>query len=269
MKNQIILFLGLSLFLCLSVEGQADWKSWNSAQLNLSLTRKLDFRISHLRAFDLTNGMKPDFNQTTLHLGYDLAKKWDASAAYVIGGNNTLTDGSNRVTARITYKQRVLKVLTWSNAVQGEVHSASETRYRNRIVWVTRLSTRKRLDFLRLQPSVSYSLFYNIGGTPIQYYDPATGAPTTKNTPDGFHRGRFMLNLNSKITKQLSVSLYYMGQREFNLFSPDDRKINIVKPVTGNVVRAYDDYNVAGLTLSYDINLYHSNKKNNSHGKQD
>jgi hypothetical protein len=124
----------------------------------------------------------------------------------------------------------------------------------------SRLALRKRLDFLHLLPSASYSLFYNMGGNPIQYYDAETGLATVKQTPDGFHRGRLMLNLNSKISDHFSLSVYYMAQREFNLLTPDARKINIVKPATGKLVRAFDDFNTAGLTLSYDINLYHSNK---------
>ncbi|MBI3140211.1 MAG: DUF2490 domain-containing protein [Sphingobacteriales bacterium] len=261
MKRKIVLLLAARLLFSTVLFAQTPWKNWNTAQLNLSLTRKMDLRISHLRAFDLANGFQKDFNQSSLHLGYELTRKWSISAGYVLGGNNTLSDGSSRVTARVGYKMKLAKVLNWSNSIQGELHAAAETRYRNRVVWNTRLAPRKRLDFLNLMPSASYSLFYNIGGNSIQYYDQKTGAPTVRKSPDGFHRGRLMLNLNSKITKQLSVSLYYMGQREFNLFTPEDRKMNIVKPATGRIVRAFDDFNVAGLTLTYDINLYHSNKK--------
>jgi hypothetical protein len=108
---------------------------------------------------------------------------------------------------------------------------------------------------------VSYSLFYNIGGNPIQYYD-KNEVSTVMQTPDGFHRGRLSLNLNSKISKYLSLSVYYMMQREFNLFTDDYHKINIVNPVTGNIIRRFQDYNVIGTSLSLDFNLY--KKKNKS-----
>lgn len=260
MKSSVLFSILFQIVVVSVASGQTSWKSWNTAQVNLSLTKKLDLRLSHMRAFDLSNGFQPDFNQTSLHASYDLTRHLDIAAGYVKGGSNTLTDGSSRVTARIGYKIRIMRVLNWTNSIQGEQHSASETRYRNRVVLNSRLALRKRLGFLHLLPSASYSLFYNMGGNPIQYYDAETGLATVKQTPDGFHRGRLMLNLNSKISDHFSLSVYYMAQREFNLLTPDARKINIVKPATGKLVRAFDDFNTAGLTLSYDINLYHSNK---------
>ena len=151
-------------------------------------------------------------------------------------------------------------MLNWSNAVQAEIHSKSETRYHYRFIYTTRISPKKRLDFLNLSPSVSYSLFYNIGGSPIQYYDNQTKEKTVRQTPDGFHRGRLQFNLNSKVTKHFSVAVYYMMQREFNLFVSDYHRMNITKPTTGRIVRAFDNFNVLGLTLQYDIDLYAKKK---------
>ncbi len=261
MRSSVLLLVFVQLAVLTSINGQVSWKSWNAAQLRVSISKKLDIRVSHMRAFDISNGLKADFNQTALQAGYELNRKWEITAGFIKGGSSTLTDGSSRVTARIGYKIRLAKVVNWSNSIQGEIHSAKETRYHNRIIWTSRLAPRKRLDFLKLLPSVSYALFYNIGGNPIQYYDAKTSLPVVKQTPDGFHRGRFMLNLNSKITSHLSISMYYMAQREFNLFSSDYRRMNIVKPTTGRIVRAFDEYNIAGMTLTYDINLYTSNKK--------
>jgi Protein of unknown function (DUF2490) len=261
MRSSVILLFFVQLAVLTSINGQVGWKNWNTAQFQLSLSKKLDIKVSHMRAFDISNGFKTDFNQSAIQAGYELSRKWEVAAGFVKGGSSTLTDGSSRVTARLGYKVRLANVVNWSNSIQGEIHSATETRYRNRIIWTSRLAPRKRLDFLNLLPSVSYALFYNIGGSPIQYYDAKTGLPVVKQTPDGFHRGRLMLNLNSKINSHLTLSMYYMAQREFNLFTAEYRKINIVKPVTGRVTRAFDDYNVAGLTLTYDINLYPSNKK--------
>ena len=260
--RSIIFFLSLTLLLHpVSSFAQADWKNWNTAQLTLSFTKKLDLKLSHLRAFNISNGYSPDFNQSSVHLNYGLTKKIDLSAGYTFSGSTSIADGGSRVWAKGGYKLRLAKVLTWSNSLQGEIHDKGENRYHYRMIWQTRLSPRKRLDFLNLSPSISYSLFYNIGGTPINYYD-KDGTVITRQTPDGFHRGRLMLSLNSKITKSFSVSLYYMHQQEFNLFSSDLRKINVVNPVTGKVARRFDNYNVAGLTLSYDINLYKTKKKN-------
>ncbi len=248
------------LFSATTTFSQTDLKNWNTAQLNLSVTKKLDLRLSHLRAFDITNGYNSDFNQSSAHLSYDITKKIDLAAGYTFSGSNSIADGGSRISARLGYKMKIADVLSWSNAVQAEAHSKSETRYHYRFIYTTRLSPKKRLDFLNLSPSVSYSLFYNIGGNAIQYYDSKTGAATVRQTPDGFHRGRFMINLNSKVTKYFSVAAYYMMQREFNLFASDYRKMNIIKPTTGRIVRAFDNFNVLGFTLQYDIDLYAKKK---------
>jgi hypothetical protein len=175
-------------------------------------------------------------------------------------GSISAADGANRFVLRGTYKIPLADVLNWSNSIQGEIHSSNEIRYRYRLIYITRLATKKRLDFLRLSPSASYSLFYNIGGDPIQYYDNNEVA-IVNQTPDGFHRGRLSLNLNSKITRNMTLSVYYMMQREFNLFTDDYHNINIVNPVTGKTVRRFQDYNVIGTTLSFDLNLYKKKKK--------
>jgi hypothetical protein len=239
---------------------QNDWKNWNTAQLNLSFTKKIDLRFSHLRAFNISNGYSSEFNQSSAHLSYDLTKKFQVDAGYTFGGSASLTDGGSRVSVKLGYKAKIASVLSWSNSIQGEVHSRAETRYHYRVIYATRLSTKNRLDFLNLSPSVSYSLFYNIGGSPIQYYDSKTGEPAVRQTPDGFHRGRLMFNLNSKITKHFSLSVYCMMQREFNLFVSRYHRMNITKPTNGRVVRAFDNFNVAGLTLQYDIDLYSKKK---------
>ena len=243
------------LFAALKSWSQAEFKNWNSAQANLSFTKKLDLRFSHLRAFDITRGYKSDFNQSSVQLSYDFTKKASIAVGYTVNGAGSLTDGGNRVSARVGYKVNLVNVLGWSNSIQGEMHSKGETRYHYRFIWSTRISPKKRFDFLNLSPSITYSLFYNIGGNAIQYYD-KTGGRAVRQTADGFHRGRLMFNLNSKLTKSFSVSAYYMMQKEFNLFTNEYHRINITKPTTGRVVRAFDNFNVIGLTLLYDINLY-------------
>ena len=250
-----LLFAFISL-LSFSSNSQTGWKNWNTAQLNLSFTKKMDLKLSHLRAFNISNGFSKDFNQSSAHLKYDLTKKVDIGAGFTIGGSNTLTDGGNRLSIRAGFKSKISKALIWTNSLQAELHDKHENRYHYRVILITRLAPKKRLDFLALSPSISYSLYYNIGGSPIQYYDQKTNAPSVKQTPDGFHRGRLMLNLNSKVTTNFSLSVYCMMQREFNFLTNDFRNMNVTNPLTGKVTRKFDNYNVAGLTLSYDINFF-------------
>ena len=249
----------LFFFGAISAYAQNDLKNWNSLKLNLSLSKKTDVSIGHLRSYNINNGFINDFNQSSVSIDHDFTKRFSVSGGAVIGGFSS-ADGANRLTLRSTYKIPVADILNWSNAIQGELHSSAETRYRSRIRYITRLTTKKRLDFLRLQPSVSYSLYYNIGGNPINYYD-QNGDFAVKQTPDGFHRGRLSLYLNSKITKNLSVSLYGMMQQEFNLFSDDYHKINVINPVSGKIVRSFNNYNVIGTNATFNFDLYKKKSK--------
>ena len=94
----------------------------------------------------------------------------------------------------------------------------------------------------------------NPGGNPVQYYD-KSGLPSIKQTPDGLHRGRLIINLNSKINNILSISLYYINQKEFNL-GINSKGLNVVNPSTGKITRPFDNYQVAGLTFTFNFDLY-------------
>lgn len=258
MRKSFLLLGCLFLLSFISARGQNDLKNWNSAQLNLSFTKKLDLRLRYMRAYNMNNGFTSDFNQASLRLDYDFTKRFSMSAGAVLG-SLLAADDANRILLRTTYKVPLANAVNWFNSIQGEVHSANETRYRYRLIYITRLATKKRLDFLKLSPSVSYSLYYNIGGNPIQYYD-KNESPAVLQTPDGFHRGRLSFNLNSKITKHFSFALYYMIQREFNFLTDNYNKMNVPDPNTGKIVRPFHDYNVIGTTLSFDFDLYKKKK---------
>src|SRR6266496_52344 len=242
----IALLIGLNCF------GQSEWKNWDGVNLNLGVTRKIDIEVSHLRAYNISQSFLNSFNQWGIGMDYDFTKKLSAKIGYKLTSFPSGSVSTNRFLARGTYKIHLAKVISWSNAIQGEVNAAAGKGNYYRIIYMTRFAPRKRLNFLRLSPSVSYWLYYNIGGNAIQYFDEA-GSPLVKETPDGIHRGRFTLNLNSKINNNLSLSLYYMNQHEFNLVGND---INVVDPNTGKVARPFNNFHVAGLSLAFSFDLY-------------
>lgn len=259
--NLALLFIlaGILLLINTGVNAQYNLKNWDAVQLNLSLTKKLDLRLGHLQSFNTSNGFISDFNQSTAHLEYDITKRFSVSAGAIIGSLSS-ADGANRYTLRGTYRLPLANTINWYNALQGEVHSLKETHYRYRVLYSTRLALKKRIRFLNLLPSASYTLFYNIGGKSIQYYD-KNNLPVTRQTPDGFHRSRLSFNLNSKISRNVSFTVYYMIQREFNLFTGTYHEMNVVNPLTGKIIRPFHNYNVIGATLAFDINLYKKKQK--------
>jgi hypothetical protein len=258
MKSQCF-FILLCLGLVGTTQAQSEWRNWDAINVTVSPTRQLDFRLSHLRSYNITDSFHNNFNQSSAQLEYTFFKRLSVMGGAMLtqfpgGGSNT-----SRGYARVSYRLPLFKVLSFSNGIQAEVHSATEKRYQKRLIYITRLGLQKRLPFLRLAPSVSYWLYYNMGGQPIQYYD-AAGVKLVKQTPDGFHRGRLFVNLNSKINRFVSVSVYYAKQTEFNLFNSPYRGINVKNPTTGKITRAFDSYNIIGASLAIDLNLY-KNKK--------
>jgi hypothetical protein len=242
------------LFVSNSINAQSEIKNWNAVLLNLSVTKKFDVRFSHLRSYEINNKYNNNFNQSSVSLNYNITSRISVLAGGMITEFPSSATQTQRVYVRATYKLPVAKIVNWSNSIQAEVYSKQEDRYNKRFVYISRIALQKRISILNLQPSVTYWLYYNSGGDAVQYYD-ADGNKTVKRSADGIHRGRLYLNLNSKITKKLSLSVYYMMQREFNFLTDPYHYINIKRP-SGRVTRPFDNYNVIGATISLDFNFF-------------
>ncbi|CAN5739812.1 hypothetical protein BH10BAC3_BH10BAC3_27660 [soil metagenome] len=250
-----VLTMNLWLLLpCISF-AQNNWRSWNAASVNIGITKKIDVRVTHLRSYELNKDFNNTFNQTSASLSYDFCKNFSVLGGTLVTQLPSNNKNTNRYYARLSYKATLLHGISFSNSVQGEINSSNETRFHNRIIYIARIGNKKRFDFLKLNLSAAYWLYYNVGGNKIRYFD-ETGNVLARNSPDGFHRGRLYLNANSRISKAFSVSVYYMNQQEFNFFTPELRKINVTNPVSGKITRQFDNFNTIGITLMYDINLF-------------
>ncbi|MGB3080675.1 MAG: hypothetical protein WBB31_16455 [Saprospiraceae bacterium] len=232
---------------------KSNWKTWGGASLELSLSKKVDLSLGYLHSENLQDSLKNSFNQGSAGLGYNFSKHFSVKGGFIITQFPSSANSTYRYFLRGSYKVGLGDKMNWTNGIQGEKHSANENRFDYRIIFITQFGLRKRLEFLGLSPSVSYWLYYNVGGSKIQYYD-ISGQPSVKATPDGVHRGRLILNMSSKINQMLSVSLYYIRQNEFNLFSTD-RGLNVVKPSTGKITRPFSNYNVLGMSLKFNVDL--------------
>ncbi len=228
-----------------------EWRMRGGMNLKVPLTKKLDARISHQRSFEATNNFRNRINSTGLRLSYELDKRTDVAAGVVWLQNPRSGTGNSKVFARISYESRLGDHFTWKNGLQAETFSRQTGKFKHRVIISSRIGLRKRLDFLNLSPSVGYSLYYNLSGRELQYYDD-NKRPAVKQSPDGFHRGRFNITLSSKINRQFSLSLYYFNQHEFNLLAGDYRRIHIENP-NGRITRRFNNYNAAGVTLNVTI----------------
>ena len=259
-KLLLIVFTVIVSFPAIS---QTDFKTWASAGINFSLSKRLGLRLNYLTSYNMSDNFINTFSQSSASFSYNVSKRFSTLGGAMITRFPSDSDPTYRYFVRVSYKLPVAHLVTWSNGIQAEQHSLSETRFRNRIIYITRFSNSKRFDFLNLSLSASYWLFYNMGGNRLRYFE-KTGEVVARNTPDGFHRGRLYLTANSKVTDNFSVSLYYMHQQEFNLFSNQFRQINVTNPSTGRISRAFDNYNVTGVSLFCNLDLYQNSKHKSS-----
>lgn len=252
-SQRLMLVVLIFLFTNSKVIAQTDWLNWNGVDVSSSLTDKLSAKFGHTRAFNVTNKYENVFNQTSFQLSYELTKKWDIYGGVQLLSIPDIKSGlRKRVFVRAAYTSRLNPKLNWTNSIRAETNSKNENRFSQRVILTTRLGLRKRLAFLKLAPSISYSLFYNLGGGPIRYYD-ENAQLLARQTADGLHRSRVSINLNSKISPYFSVTLYYMRQQEFNLLTPATRKINVYDPVRNIMLRPFNNYNTIGLTAKFNI----------------
>ncbi len=231
--------------------GASKWKWWTGISADISLHRKMEMSVGFIKAFNLENPVVSSFNQTSGSLDYAFTRHLDTRIGAIFTLSPPNGEGIYRYFFRVNAKTNINRWLSWSNAVQAEKFSAAETRFDSRLIYITRLGFRKRIDFLRLSPSVTGWLYYNLGGKSIPQYD-AMDNPLGKRVPSGFHRGRIILNVNSKITDAVSLNVYYMRQQEFNLFAPG-RQINVTNPDTGKINRPFSNYNVIGISLKLNV----------------
>lgn len=253
MKKVTLLFFTIVLF-ANNIYAQREWKNWNGITVQIPVVKKLDFQLGHTRAYNLSDKYRNEFNQTGFQLRYDYSRTWDFSTGFQIIKPAVAAESRQRFFIRAAHTTRVFdKKLNWTNSVRLEQNSSNERRFRQRIMLTTRLATRKRLEFLNLTPSVMYTMVYNIGGSPIRYYDINSTLIDT-DTPDGFHRGRFTANLNSKINDYLRLNLYFMAQTEFNFLNSSTNKMNVYDPVRKRTLRPFDNFNVIGATLNISLN---------------
>ncbi len=244
-----LFFLGISK----QAFGQYENRLWNSYGIAAPLTKNLNIKGSYLKSLDLSGPeIQTSFNWYALKLGYKIDKNWavDLGTAWMNLPNSKRT--TNRVFIEGTHRLNLDKKFVLRNSLQFERHNDAEQRFDYRFIWSSRIGLRKRLDFLKVAPSLTYNLFYNIGGSPVRYFN-EQGEEFARNSANGLHRGRIMANFNFKLSDPLRLSIYYMNQHEFNLVLSESNKINVTNPNNGRIQRPFNNQHIIGVALSYQI----------------
>ena len=252
MKNKLIFALTFC-FLGIIQEsfGQYQTRLWNSLSVGAPLTENLSIKGSYLKSLDLSSPeLQTSFNWYALKLGYQINSDWtvDLGTAWMNLPSSGRT--TNRIFVEANHRIKLDRKFVLRNSVQFERHNEQEQRFDYRFIFSSRIGLRKRLDFLKVAPSLTYNLFYNIGGAPVRYFH-EQGEEIARDGANGFHRGRIMANFNFKLSDPLRLSVYYMNQHEFNLVLSETNKINVTNPNNGRIQRPFNNQHIIGIALSY------------------
>ncbi|GMQ24207.1 hypothetical protein Aoki45_08890 [Algoriphagus sp. oki45] len=254
--NRLIILLLLLVFLIGSPQlahGQYKTRLWSSFNVGAPLTDKLAVRASYIKSLSIDEpNLETSFNWYAAALSYRLNKDWRVELGSAWMGLPSSGRTTHRWTLEGSHRLRLDRRFTLRNSLQLEAHNDQEPRFDYRVIMGSRIGLRKRLDFLGVAPSLSYALFFNIGGDPIRYFS-ESGEEITRKASNGLHRGRLMANFNFKISKPIRLSLYYINQHEFNLVFSETNKINVLNPNTGRIQRPFNNQHIIGFTLSYQI----------------
>lgn len=230
---------------------QYETRLWNSFSLSAPLTENLSIKASYLKSMDLSSPeLQTSFNWYAVRLGYQINKDLSVNlgTAWMNLPNSNRT--TNRIFAEGTHRIKLDRKFSLRNSLQFERHNDQEQRFDYRFILSTRIGLRKRLDFLKVAPSLTYSLFYNIGGAPVRYFN-NQGEEIARDAANGFHRGRIMANFNFKLSNPVRLSVFYMNQHEFNLVLSETNKINVLNQNNGRIQRPFNNQHIIGLSLSY------------------
>ncbi|MEO5602577.1 MAG: hypothetical protein ABIR06_16765 [Cyclobacteriaceae bacterium] len=129
-------------------------------------------------------------------------------------------------------------------------------KYETRFHYTVRFSYRKRNLPLGLTPSLEGGVYYYLNGVKTNYYDKDFNI-ISYASPDGIHRFRGKVGINLvpiKELRNLSVTLYYGINREFNL-KGFGNNLNIEHPSrSGNrtlTTYPFNNYYIFGCQLNY------------------
>lgn len=232
---------------------QYETRVWNSYSVGLPLAKDLGLRGTYMKSLNLSDSqVSTSFNWYSLRLNYKYSKDW----SFEVGSAWMNLPSDNRTTFRFmaegTHRMNLDKRFVLRNSIQLESHNRQETRFDYRVIYSSRLGLRKRLDFLKVAPSLTYALFYNIGGALIRYFN-EQNEEIARKASNGLHRGRIMANFNFKVSDPIRLSVYYMNQHEFNLVLSQTNKINVLNPNTGRIQRPFNNQHIIGVSLTYQL----------------
>jgi hypothetical protein len=239
-----------------------NFKNWYLGSVNLKLSKTNSISLGHLSSFD-ADGYDYGFMQNRLNFNHKFGKSWTGTIGYAhsiigVGDDDPTTFSRVHLAASHRLKHNHLRI---QNKVQLEQYFTQLPKYRSRAILSTKWQYYDKNLPLRLSPYVKHQVFYYQGGEEIPYeLDPEDiedgEERFIEQSPNGWHRYRFTTGVKARLSPELSLTLFYTLQREFNTGLDPFREINVENPSGGKTLQPFNNYSLLGVSLVYTFKLY-------------
>lgn len=237
------------------------WKHWMFFNFGLKVHKKVKFTAGNMISLN-PDPYRFSFSSHSFNQSYRLSKPVELvsgySATYFPRGNEG-RHVFHRLQLGAAFRHKIAGIRV-KHKIRAQYYLPVVQKYTVRVVYQFKVYWYNKWMPMRGRPYMAHNLFYYIGGRPLVYYDPE-GAIAAYQSPTGLHRYRISFGYAFKPIKNLSVTLFYNQQWEFNTGLFDNRGLNVIKPGDPDVRLPFNNYWNYGATFSYSLSTYKKKKR--------
>jgi hypothetical protein len=237
-------------------------KLWGNTSLEWKFAEKFSVFLEPMFGYNVTD-RRMQFAQGDLKFYYRPNKVVTLGLSYkpmFIFGSNNITR-YDRAYAEVVLRHYIWKIRV-KQTIFGEGFFPNLPKYRYRFCYGLNVYSPKQFTQIKLTPFIKGEVYYYLGGDPVSYYgydENQDAYLLAKNSPNDFHRFRFVAGVTSKPLSFMRVTFYYLYQREFNTPFTENRGLNIQSKNQNFYKIPFNNFH----TLGFEIEFVVKNKKKN------
>lgn len=249
------------------------FKNWALGGVNLRVTKKTTIKAYQLYALN-TNPYGLQFVQSNLGVDRRVSKKVSLGMGYAHSAFKSTNGFKNyhRIYADFAIRHRIGSNIRSKTGLKAEYHWPQLRKFQYRFIVSNKLSFRN--DFLPLNgtPYIKNQVFFYAGGRKNKYWetieevDEETGEVSSQRelaaeqAPLGWHRYRVTAGIRFKLTRNLSGSIFYTMQKEFNTPWSGNRALNVQNKSQTRTKLPFNNFSLVGVSFFYTIKAYKKSK---------
>lgn len=263
-------FLISNILLCQSIFAQSlptddialGSKLWGNTSLRWQFNEKFSVFVEPMFGYNFSK-KRLEFIQSDLKLDYkplydrqiDLTIGLSYKPIFIIG--STTTKRYDRPCVEVVYRHKILnQQLKLKHTLFVDAFFPNLPKYRYRFCYGLNVYSPidLKIDKLALKPFIKGEIYYYLGGDPVSYYSyDANNNPLllAKNSPNDFHRFRFLAGFTTKPCSFMRINMYYLYQREFNTPFTTNRGLNVLSKGQGFYKIPFNNFHTIGFEIEF------------------